>query len=216
MFIYLLPIFFVVTKLTRRVPPLFILALAAVLEMLHVSTGWMVPDEFCARFFYFFAGYMFAAKVFEASDAVRTRPLLAVAALCGWAIFNAELVSLGWADLPGVSLLLGLVGAFAIIMTGTLLAETRWLGALRFCGEHSIVIYLAFFLPMAISRILLLKFAGFLDLGVIAIVVNIAGVVGALAIWWLALKTGARFLFERPDAFWIAPRKKAARLQAAE
>jgi uncharacterized membrane protein YcfT len=215
-FIYLLPIFFVVTKLTRRVPPLLILGIAALLESLHVATGWMVPDEFCARFFYFYAGYLFARYVFAFSDTARARPTLALIGLALWAVINAALVYAGVSEWPLLSLVLGLAGACAIIATGTLLADRRWLDGLRFCGEHSIVIYLAFFLPMAISRALLLKYAGFLDLGVIAILVNIAGVVGALIIWRLALMTGARFLFERPDAFWIAPRKKAARLQAAE
>src|SRR5271169_4201389 len=37
-FIYLLPIFFVVTKTTRRWPPLLIWSVAATLEMSHVST----------------------------------------------------------------------------------------------------------------------------------------------------------------------------------
>lgn len=215
-FIYLLPIFFIVTKLTRRLPPLLIWAVAAFLESLHVATGWMVPDEFCARFFYFYTGYLFARHVFAFSDAARARPALALIGLAGWAVINAVLVHIGAADLPVISLLLGLAGACAIITVGTLLAEKRWLDGLRFCGEHSIVIYLAFFLPMAISRSLLLKYAPFLDLGVIAIIVNIAGVVGALIIWKLAMKSGATFLFERPDAFWIAPRKKTPRLQAAE
>jgi len=35
-------------------------------------------------------------------------------------------------------------------------------------------------------------------------------------IWRLALATGANFLFERPDAFWIAPKKDPTALQAAE
>ncbi|KPF99484.1 acyltransferase [Rhodopseudomonas sp. AAP120] len=215
-FIYLLPIFFVVTKATRSLPPLLIWGIAALLESLHLQTGWMVPDEFCARFFYFYTGYLFARHVFAFSDAARARPALALAGLATWAVVNAALVHVGLSEWPLLSLALGLAGAGAIITVGTLLAEKRWLDGLRFCGEHSIVIYLAFFLPMAISRSLLLKFGGFLDLGVIAILVNIAGVVGALLIWWLALKSGARFLFERPDAFWIAPRKKAARLQPAE
>ena len=42
-------------------------------------------------------------------------------------------------------------------MIGTLLARVQWLDFLRFCGEHSIVIYLAFFLPMAATRTLLLQ-----------------------------------------------------------
>lgn len=215
-FIYLLPIFFVVTKLTRRLPPLLIWGVAALLESPHVTTGWMVPDEFCARFFYFYTGYLFARQVFALSDSARARPVLALFGLAVWAVINAALVHVGAADLPVLSLLLGLAGACAIITVGTLLAEKRWLDGLRFCGERSIVIYLAFFLPMATSRALLLKYAAFLDLGVIAILVNIAGVIGALIIWKLAMKSGATFLFERPDAFWIAPRKKATRLQAAE
>ncbi len=54
------------------------------------------------------------------------------------------------------------------------------------------------------------------DIGTIALLVTVTGVVGALAIWRLALAVGANFLFARPDAFWIAPRKKSAALQPAE
>src|SRR5437588_8039636 len=53
-FIYLLPIFFVVTKLLRGVPPIVVWLVLAGLEMTHLHTGWTVPDEFCARFVYFF------------------------------------------------------------------------------------------------------------------------------------------------------------------
>jgi hypothetical protein len=42
------------------------------------------------------------------------------------------------------------------------------------------------------------------------------GVIGALAIWRIALAAGANFLFERPTAFWIAPKKPQAVLQPAE
>ena len=54
------------------------------------------------------------------------------------------------------------------------------------------------------------------DIGLISLIVTIAGVVGALAIWRAALAVHANFLFERPEAFWIAPRKPGAVLQAAE
>src|ERR1700750_1660779 len=43
-FIYLLPIFFVVIKLTRRITPVLIFAIAALLERAHVVTGWTVID----------------------------------------------------------------------------------------------------------------------------------------------------------------------------
>src|SRR6185369_5130783 len=45
-FIYLLPVFFVVTKLTRKLPSIAILAIAAAFEMAHVETHWTVIDEF--------------------------------------------------------------------------------------------------------------------------------------------------------------------------
>jgi uncharacterized membrane protein YcfT len=215
-FIYLLPVFFLVTKATRPLPPLLIWGVAAALEMTHLSTGWTAIDEFAARFVYFYSGYLFAARVFALSDRARARPMLALAGLAAWAVVNSALIYDGCSEWPVISLALGLAGAIAIIVMATLLARMQWLGFLRFCGEHSIVIYLAFFLPMALARTLLLKFSGFLDLGTISLVVTIAGVLGALAIWRAALAVGANFLFERPDAFWIAPRKTPAALQPAQ
>ena len=215
-FIYLLPVFFVVTKATRRMPPLLIWRVAALLEMAHVATGWTVIDEFCARFVYFYSGYLFAQYVFALSDRARARPALALAGLALWALVNGSLVKSGFSEWPLISLALGLAGACAIIIIGTLLARAHWLTFLRFFGEHSIVIYLAFFLPMATTRTLLLKTGLIHDIGTISLVVTIVGVAGALAIWRIALAIGADFLFERPAAFWIAPKQPRPKLQAAE
>jgi uncharacterized membrane protein YcfT len=215
-FIYLLPIFFVVTKLTRRISPLAIFVVAALLESAHVVTGWTVIDEFCARFVYFFAGYWLASYVFALSDRARSHPALALVALVMWAVINGVLVEYGYSERPVISLALGLAGASAIIVVGTLLARMRWIDFLRYCGEHSIVIYLAFFLPMAATRTLLLKTGVITDIGTVSLIVTCAGVAGALLIWRAALAVHANFLFERPDAFWIAPKKPGAVLQAAE
>jgi uncharacterized membrane protein YcfT len=215
-FIYLLPIFFVVIKATRRMPPLMIWVAAALMEMAHVATGWTAIDEFGARFVYIYSGYIFANYVFALSDRARARPDLALAGLALWALVNGGLVALGVSEWPLISIALGLAGAGAIVTLGTLLARAHWLTFLRFCGEHSIVIYLAFFLPMATTRTLLLRTGLIPDIGTISLIVTVAGVVGALVIWRIALATGATFLFERPAAFWIAPKKSRATLQAAE
>jgi len=219
-FIYLLPIFFVVTKLSREwrsaTGPYVVLGAAAVLEMAHVATGWTVIDEFCARFVYFYAGYLFAGQVFALSDRARARPVAALAALAIWLLVDGGLVAAGASEWPVISLTLGFAGAIAIVTAATLLARARVLNGLRFCGEHSIVIYLAFFLPMATMRTLLLRTEIIHDIGAISLIVTVAGVLGALAIWRIALAAKADFLFERPDAFWIAPKKAAQRLQAAE
>ncbi|QQO19371.1 acyltransferase family protein [Bradyrhizobium diazoefficiens] len=215
-FIYLLPIFFVVTKLTRKIPTPAIWLVAAALETARVTTGWTVIDEFCSRFVYFYSGYLFAPYVFALSDRARKHPALALAALAAWALINSGLVVWGVSEWKIVSLVLGFAGACAIITIGTLLARAQWLNFFRFCGEHSIVIYLAFFLPMAATRTLLLRTAVIPDIGTVSLIVTIAGVLGALAIWQTALRLNARFLFERPDAFWIAPKKAGPVLQAAE
>ncbi len=215
-FIYLLPIFFVVIKLTRNVPPILVWLIAAGLEMTHLVTGWTVIDEFCARFVYIYSGYLFADYVFALSDRARAYPMLALAGLAAWALINGGLVKLGYSELPIVSLALGLAGACAIITVGTLLARMQWLNVLRYCGEHSIVIYLAFFLPMASTRTLLLKTGFIPDIGMVSLITTVVGVAGALLIWRAALTVHANFLFERPDAFWIAPRKTRRTLQAAE
>jgi uncharacterized membrane protein YcfT len=215
-FIYLLPIFFVVIKATRKMPAPLILGIACVLEAMHIVTGWTVIDEFCARFVYIYSGYLFANYVFALSNGARARPWAAIAGLSAWALVNAGLVASGVSEWPVISLALGLAGACAIITVGTLLARAHLLNSLRFCGEHSIVIYLAFFLPMAATRTLLLKSGIIADIGTVSLIVTVAGVLGALAIWRVALAARANFLFERPDAFWIAPRKPRATLQAAE
>jgi uncharacterized membrane protein YcfT len=215
-FIYLLPLFFVVIKLTRGLPPPLIWGAAALLEAAHIVTGWTVIDEFCARFVYIYSGYLFADLVFALADRVRARPMLALVGLALWAAVNGGLVAFGYGEWPLVSLALGLAGACAIITAGTLLARMHWMNVLRFCGAHSIVIYLAFFLPMAATRTLLLKTDIIHDIGAISLIVTVAGVVGALLIWKTALALHANFLFERPQAFWIAPQKAAPVLQPAE
>jgi uncharacterized membrane protein YcfT len=215
-FIYLLPVFFVVIKLTRNVPAILVWGIAALLESAHVATGWTVIDEFGARFVYIYSGYLLADYVFALSDRARAYPGLALAGLATWAIVNGGLVSMGQSELPIVSLLLGLAGACAIVTMGTLFARYGLLNFLRFCGEHSIVIYLAFFLPMASTRTLLLKTGIIHDIGLISVIVTAVGVAGSLLIWRAALRAHANFLFERPDAFWIAPKQAGSSLQAAE
>jgi uncharacterized membrane protein YcfT len=214
-FIYLLPIFFVVVKLTRAVPPVLVWTVAAALEIAPIDTGSVVIDEFASRFVYFYTGYALAPVVFTLAARVAAQPVAAFAALAGWGLINGILVAAGVATLPFVSLVLGLAGAAAVVAVAALLARSDRFAALRYCGRNSIVIYLAFFLPMAVTRSLLLKTGVIPDIGAMSVVVTTAGVVGALGLFWAVRGTRLRFLFERPARFWIAPRP-ALRLQPAE
>lgn len=197
-FIYMLPVFFVATKAMRRLPWWLVLGVAAGLEAAHIETGWTVIDEFARRFVFFYAGYVFAPRIFDAAAAVAARPRLAGLGLAVWAAVNGLAVYVGWASAPGISLALGAAGALAVVAVASLLAKAGTAQALRACGQASIVVYLAFFLPMAATRTLLLRTGIVPDLGTVGVLVTAAGVVVPLIFAALTRNTPARYLFERP------------------
>jgi uncharacterized membrane protein YcfT len=214
-FIYLLPIFFLVTKLTRGVPVILIWLIAAALEIAPIETGWTVIDEFASRFVYFYTGYVLADRIFAIAASAQARPMLAGAALAVWAVFNGALVFTGLADLPFISLSLGLIGAAAVVAASALMAKSDLLSPLRYLGRNSIVIYLAFFLGMAASRSVLLKTGLIPDLGTVALLVTISGIIGALLWFWTVRRTPLKFLFERPSWAKLEQKPRYA-LQPAE
>src|SRR3954469_8307394 len=197
-FIYLLPIFFVVTKATRGVPVLVIWAALAALEIAHIETGWTVIDEFCSRFIYFYTGYILADRIFRIAAAVQTRPSLAALGLAAWALFNGFYVSAGLDGKPFASLTLGLMGAVAVVSVAAMMAKSDALSALRYLGKNSIVVYLAFFLGMAAARSVLLKTGVISDLGTVALLVTAAGVAVAVTLFLAVRNTPLRLLFDRP------------------
>jgi uncharacterized membrane protein YcfT len=223
-FIYILPLFFVVTRLLKRVPWQATLALAAVLEMLPIHSGWMLIDEFAARYVYFFAGYLFAAKIFALSNWAGENRAKAAGVLCIWFAVNAvatftpaaqfalggvEFVS----DLLVISLALGAAGGIAVVLFTTLLSTMPAARFLGYLGKNSIVVYLAFFLPMAVTRAVLLKFAPFLDIGTVSALVTVAGVAGPVLLHLIVQRSGhGRFLFERPQ--WAHVDRASARKPA--
>src|ERR1700761_1714672 len=107
-FIYLLPIFFVVTKATRRVSPAAVWGVAAALQIATIHTGWTTIDESAGRFVYFYTGYLLAPQIFTFATLVQTRSRRAALGLLAWALVNGGLVYAGVAGWPGLSLALGL------------------------------------------------------------------------------------------------------------
>ena len=200
-FIYLLPIFFVVTKLTRRVPVFVMLLAGALLEMAQIATGWTAIDEFAARFVYFYAGYAFATQAFGFAELIRANHRLA---LLGLDRLGAHERAAGVGRLQRMAA--GLARArLCRRLRGdrerrAARANCKIVDALRYCGENSIVIYLAFFLPMAATRTLLLKTGVIPSIGAVSLIVTAVGIVGALLIWWATRGTRARFPVPPPGA----------------
>ena len=214
-FIYLLAVFSAVTKLAYsfKVPHVAVLAVGAALQMANFTVPWSyLVEQFCHYFVFFYCGYLFAPWIFRLVDRAMDRPLLAVAGLIAWAAVEAGLVfspgfglypdhvDLGLAGLPGVRLTLAVAGAVALCVTGGLLSKLSFMDWLRWLGEHSLVVYVAFVLPMTFFRAGLVKLhlVGNVTLASLAVMVVAIGF--SVGLYLLTQKTGrARWLFERPD-----------------
>ena len=88
--------------------------------------------------------------------------------------------------------------------------------ALRACGQRSIVIYLAFFLPMALTRTLIVKTGIITDIGWASLLVTVVALLVPLAFERMIRHTRLSFLFVRTRAFHIVgarPRPGAATLR---
>ena len=167
--------------------------------MAPIETGHMVIDEFASRFVYFYAGYWLAGHVFKFAEGVNFKSVpVILSGLFIWAMGNTLMVRSGYAAMPGLGLALGFIGAAAVVSSGVLLSKTRLAAPLRYAGENSIVIYLAFFLFMAATRSLLLKYQVITDLGSVALLTTAAGVVGPILLFWATRQTKLSLLFRRP------------------
>ncbi len=209
-FIYVLMLFFVTAKLVRNVPVWIIWPLAAALELAPIHTGWLAIDEFAARFVYFYTGFVAARWIMQfAAGVARVDVPSLLAFLTTWAVFNLWAVQSGLAFLPVLSMVFGFAGCAAIITIGQLMTRTRLLDAVRYCGQHTLPVYLAFFLFMAATRTVLIKTAIITDGGLISLIVTAAGIIGPLLMHYLLRNTPARFLFVRPRFARLVPGRPA-------
>ncbi len=226
-FIYVLPLFFVTTKLARSIgiPGWVLWLAAAALQTFPPHTGWEALDDYGARYYVFFlTGYLLAPQVFKLAAWVRAHMVEAAIALSGWLSFNAviafsESPISGYAkvaDVPGLRIAVGLIGAMAVVTVASLLSRMNWAGYLRYAGRNSIVLYVSFVLPMAATRILLLKSGLTESVGAVSLIVTLVAIAVPLALHRAVRGTWARFLSERPQALKFERRRERDGAAAAE
>ncbi|MFM9943379.1 MAG: acyltransferase family protein [Hyphomicrobiaceae bacterium] len=222
-FIYLLAVYFLVTKLLHAVPKALVLGAAVALHVLAPRTGLFVVDEFASRFVFFFAGYAYAPMVFDFARRVCSATIGVVAATLGaWAIVNTLAVSSGASHLPGLDLVFSALGIAAVVGCSVLVSmparQGAWRGylgaALLYCGRNSIVIYLSFTIFMALSRVAMLKLWPGAGGVTISLISAAAGLGGALGLHAFVSNTKLAFLFERP-AWARLPARSAPRQSSA-
>ena len=198
-FVYMLAVFFIVTKTLRQAPVALVWTCAAALQIAQIDSGIKVIDKFAIYYVYFYTGFVAAPFLVRLSTLARARRHRAWAALLLWSMLNGYAVFSGIAEVPLLSLVLALAGATAVVALSALICELRVARPLAYCGAHSMIVYLAFYIPLHVTR----KLAGGLipDPGLLALTCTFAGVFGALAFYWLVRGTRFRFLFERPERF---------------
>jgi uncharacterized membrane protein YcfT len=212
-FIYLLAAFSLVAKLAYdlRAPRWGVLALGAVLQILPVTTGSYLVDQFAEYFVYFYAGYVFAPWIFRIVDLALKDVPMALLGFSIYAVANALLVfspgyavlpehiQMGLAALPVVHLILALVGSLALCVTAALLSRLPFMGWLSWLGARSIVVYLVFVLPMSFARIGLAKIGIIDDVTLSSLLVMLIAIGVSLGLYVIVQWTGrGKFLFERP------------------
>ncbi|HEY9010235.1 MAG TPA: acyltransferase family protein [Devosia sp.] len=213
-FIYMLAVFSLMTKVLwdLRVNNWVVLGIAAVLQIAPIAhTGSYIVDQFAEYFVYFFAGYALAPWIFKAVGWASDRAALAIGLLAVYALGNGVLVftggfemqpvhaQMGFAGLPVLHLALALIGSLALCVTAALLSKLNFMDWLRWLGAHSIVVYLSFSIPMALTRVVMLKVGIIEDTSILSIIVMASALISPLVLYWLIQKSGrGKFLFERP------------------
>jgi uncharacterized membrane protein YcfT len=223
-FIYILPMMFVLVKLLKNQPKWLILGLAIAAESSRRITGWhtdwIIIDEFPVRFVYFYAGYIFAPLIFSwvvwvqknitlscvylviwaaiSAVAVFTPAIILPAAYVPAHMVSAQPIEFGsLAFYPGLSLVFGCLGASAVIAVAGLLAKYDTFKALRYLGQHSLVVYVSFFLPMALTRYGLIKL-GIANITLVSAIVTFMAIIIPLLFHRVIQHNSLRFLYARP------------------
>ncbi|WP_156798436.1 acyltransferase family protein [Ahrensia sp. R2A130] len=235
-FIWMLPFFFIAARLFWPYK-YAMLGVAALLQIAPIHTGGLMAsvsttlglepsgagfvfiDEGASFFVFFLMGAIFAPQIFALADWAGRNKRTGVLALLVWFATNLLLTSTGAAGLPVIALLLGMAGAVAIVIFARLMADLPWMDWLRIIGSLSIVVYLAFFFPMVIMRLLLLKFAPGMDAGTMGALSTAVAVVSPVVLHWVIGKIGVGyFLFVRPKWATFGEKsepKREARLEVA-
>lgn len=214
-FIYMLGVFSVVAKLLWqfRAPHWVVIPLGAALHMAGIQSVSYIVTQFSAYFVFFYLGYAAAPLVFRLAAWVDENTRAGILLLGAWALVNGFMVySPGFAiepvktdmgmiaAFPPVHFVLAVAGSLALCVAGVLLSKLAAMEWLRWLGEHSLVVYLSFTIPMSIFRGVALKSGLLTDTGYLSLAVLIVSIVSPVVLYALIKRFGkGDFLFERPQ-----------------
>jgi uncharacterized membrane protein YcfT len=106
---------------------------------------------------------------------------------------------MGFAAFPPLHFLLGVAGPVAICTFSVVLMDRPCTGWLRWIGAHSLVIYLAFTIPMSIFREIAMNTGLITKTGPLSLAVFVVALTTPIIFYFAIGLTGfGHFLFERP------------------
>lgn len=216
-FVQTLPVFFVVTRLLRRVPPLLLWSVAAVALAMRIKTGVPPLNNFLGYYAFFLAGHFGAHWIFALADRAARHRAITLGLFVAWCFVNQWAVSSGAVLVPGGNLLFGLLGIAAVISLSSLLSPLKALSWLRYAGSNSIVIYLGFFIPLTLFLHIVSMQRLQIEPNLLATLALVLGAGAPVLLFLLVRKTALRFLFVRPAwAHLVRPRTQQVRVGMAE
>lgn len=213
-FIYMLGVFGLTVKLLWqfRVPAYVVVPIAAALQMAQIELPSYVVTQFATYFAFFYIGFIGAPAIFRLVGWTNAHVDLALAGLAVWALTDVLLVyspghtilpsqtQMGLAALPPLHFSLAILGATALCVIGGLLSKLAFMDWLRWLGEHSLVVYVAFTIPMSLFRGFALSHGLITRTGPLSFAVMIISLVTPVMLYLLVQRIGhGRFLFERPN-----------------
>lgn len=200
-FIYVLATFFLATRIMKNFHPALMVAGAVVLKLLPIETGWMVIDSFASQYIFFITGYLGSIHILRFADIAKDHPMFVIVGSGAFTIWNISMMKFGWAHDPAFGLAAGISGSVTIIALCAVLAKYKMLDFIRFIGSRSLYIFLAFFAPMAITRIALIKTGFIPEINTFAFLVTAVSVATPLLGYVLVRNTPLSFLITRPSWF---------------
>lgn len=204
-FVMMLSVYFVATRLLRRVPVWLLMPAALLLMLFPLETGIYHVDRFGVYFGYFYAGHVFADRFFAMADWARAHRRRAVAIVLVWALINGTLVKLQLTESILATTVLGFAGISAVVVISALVSEQRWAGLLKYLGRTSITVYLGFYLPMIVLVPLLRGSAIGQQHSLVGTLALVGCIGGAVLMAEIARRIGLGFLYERPSWARLAP-----------
>lgn len=198
-FIYMLAVFFIVTRLLKNVHMPILLTAASLLFLWQPQTGLVLIDEFAHRYVFFLFGYAGSQLVFNWAHYTGERILLTLAVFTGFALINLVALYKGLPSTHILAMAISIAGIGATIAVCAVLARKNIARFLPFIGKHSLYIYLSFFVPAAILRVGLVKLDMAPEVNLFALLTTVVAVILPVLVYHLIRKSPLAFVYVRPD-----------------